>query len=1142
MCGIAGFVGFDDDDLLRAMCSSITHRGPDEDGFYTAPGIGMAMRRLSIIDLQGGRQPIANEDRSVWVVFNGEIYNYEGLREKLKARGHRFATRSDTETIVHLYEDYGLEFAEHLRGMFSIALWDARKRRLVLVRDRIGEKPLYFSEDGEELLFGSEMKAILQRAGQRQADPQAVCEFMAAGYVPAPRTFYRDIKKLPPGHMLVREAGTTTISQYWKRSVNRQSGMSFGDAKEELRSLLSDTVRLCLKSDVEVGGFLSGGIDSSVIVALMCKHAARVKTFSVGYGGQASGYNELHHARRIADEFGTQHRELIIGADSSVELLPRILWHYDEPHGEPTSILVYLLSEFTRRSVKVALGGTGSDEIFHGYPRHAGIRLLGYYRRLPRLIRKVLVERIVARWPESTKGRDFAKRARMFVSGSELPPEDAYLSWISLLDRDVRARLFSRRIRTGAGDPAGEKFLRDHLADVDGRELLDCAADLDVEGYLPEFQLAYMDRMSMAHGLEVRSPFCDYKLVDFATSLPASFRLRRTRSKHILKEIAGDWIPKAIAERRKMGFDSPFGQWIKGELREFITSFLSREHIARSGLLNHETVSQLIGDHLSGRRNYSMQLWSILALEAWNRMYIEDGVTDGSAYRLADMRGAEAFASKSSCPPGVSRSDENAFSSQRSVAGESGWTRRRLWEQSPRFVRKAVGCALKVIPKSMVLGRRFRRQAAFAEKAQWWPGEQARGYQLAKLREVLALAYEKTTFYHDLFDSVGFKPGDLQSLEDMRRLPLIDRSMVVDHLDEMCTVSPDSPGIDYISTGGTSGSPLRFYAPASRSAIEYAYLTAGWSRIGYKLDTPMAVIRGRVVPPGRDGFLHEYDPLLRHHYYSNFHMNEDNMRRYISHMAAMGPCFLHAYPSSAASLARFVKAGRVAAPTNVQGVILESENLYPDQVEIIEDVFGARVFSSYGHSEKLVLAAFCEQSNNYHVWPTYGYCELLDENGDPVTTPGRRGEIVGTGFINTVTPFIRYRTGDYATYLGDRCEACGREHVVLGDVVGRWPQGDLVASDGSFISMTTLNLHDDTMEHIREYQFHQSAPGLATFRIVPARRLTGEEQQRILERANDRLQGQVRLELEIRPELEKTKMGKQLRVVQRIGQKQGERD
>jgi asparagine synthase (glutamine-hydrolysing) len=643
MCGIVGFAGLDDPALLRRMCDSLVHRGPDDEGFYEAPGVGLAMRRLSVIDLANGRQPIANESRDCWVVFNGEIYNYEELRAELQRRGHVLSTSSDTETIVHLYEEYGLDFVDHLRGMFGIALWDSTRQRLILARDRIGEKPLYYARAGARLYFGSEIKAILQAGTHREPDPQAICDYLAIGYVPDARTFYRQIAKLPPAHMLVYERGEIAVHQYWKAERPGDTPPTFAEAVEDLDRRLNEVVSLCLKSDVEVGAFLSGGLDSSVITALMRKHA-RVQSFAVGYGGAAAGFNELDHAARVARHLGTDHHELILDARSSMDLLPRILWHYDEPHGEPTSVLVYLLCEFTQKRVKVAVGGTGGDEIFFGYPRHRGVRLLEYYRMLPQVVRHNLVERVVAKWPESTRGSRFAKRARRFVTGSDLPASEAYLTWVSLLQRDVREALIAPAIADSASDPSGEAFLRRHLTAGAGDSLLDRAARLDVEGYLPEYQLAYMDRMSMAHGLEVRSPFCDYKLIEYVTGLPVSYRLKGNRSKHILKTVAKSWVPAEIIERPKVGFDSPIGQWFKDELRPFLVQFLSREEVRRTGLLDPAAVERLVGQHLSGARDYSLQIWSVIALEAWHRMYIEDRVTDGKEYAFEDLRGVPATA------------------------------------------------------------------------------------------------------------------------------------------------------------------------------------------------------------------------------------------------------------------------------------------------------------------------------------------------------------------------------------------------------------------------------------------------------------------------------------------------------------------
>ena len=639
MCGIAGFAGFDDNALLRAMSASLTHRGPDAEGFYTAPGVGLASRRLSVIDLETGNQPIANETRDVWVVFNGEIYNCDALRAGLERRGHVFSSRTDTECIVHLYEDHGLDFVQHLRGMFGIALWDVARQRLVLARDRIGEKPLYYAWDGARLLFGSECKAILQSIRRRSVDRQAVCDYLAMGYVPAPRTFYDGISKLPPAHMLVYEGGRSTVSRYWARSGPSAAPPTYEAASEELAQRLAETVQLCLKSDVEVGAFLSGGIDSSVMVALMRPHATRVQTFAVGYAGAATGFNELEYARRVARDLGTEHHELILGAGAQLDRLPSILWNYDEPNGEPTSILVNQLSEFAARRVKVAVSGTGGDEIFAGYPRYGAVGLRERYLRVPGFIRKQMVERVMATWPESTRGGRMVRRARRFVASADLPADAAYVSWVSLLPKDVRRGLLSEPATRGVEDPDGDRVLRDYLMGPSDRSLLDRATALDVEQYLPEYQLTYVDRMSMAHGLEVRAPLTDYELVNYVTSLPMSYRLKGSHSKHIFKQVSRRWIDPAITERKKVGFDSPVGQWFKDELRPFLTSFMAPDQLTRSGLLDPGGVQRLMADHLAGRRDYSLQLWSLVTLEAWYRMYIEDGVVTGRDYRLGDLRG-----------------------------------------------------------------------------------------------------------------------------------------------------------------------------------------------------------------------------------------------------------------------------------------------------------------------------------------------------------------------------------------------------------------------------------------------------------------------------------------------------------------------
>lgn len=461
-------------------------------------------------------------------------------------------------------------------------------------------------------------------------------------------------------------------------------------------------------------------------------------------------------------------------------------------------------------------------------------------------------------------------------------------------------------------------------------------------------------------------------------------------------------------------------------------------------------------------------------------------------------------------------------------------SRKNLWDSLPRAAKTGLGSLLGLAPPRYLLGGRFRRALRVVQEAQWWPADRAREYQLRELQRICSLAFEKAPFYRQSFEAAGFQPGDLKSIEDMAALPTINRSTLRDHLDAMCAASVNGSGVDYISTGGTSGAPLQFYIGADRSALEYAYLTTTWERCGYRLGMPMAVVRGRIVAEDRDGLRHEYDPILRHHYYSNFHMTDDNMRRYLDHVRGIGPCFLHAYPSSAFALARLVRDRGLARPGNIRGIMAESENVYPDQRAFIEEVLGARMFSSYGHSEKAVLAAECEHSTAYHVWPTYGYMELLDEQGQPVTTPGKRGEIVGTSFINTVVPFIRYRTGDYATYAGDRCEACGRQHTLIQDVEGRWPAGAFVTSDGSLISMTAVNVHDDTFANARQFQFYQDTPGRTVLRVVATDRFGEEDLARIRRTLARKFDGRLQFDIQIVDSIPLSPRGKAIYVDQRL--------
>jgi phenylacetate-CoA ligase len=466
-------------------------------------------------------------------------------------------------------------------------------------------------------------------------------------------------------------------------------------------------------------------------------------------------------------------------------------------------------------------------------------------------------------------------------------------------------------------------------------------------------------------------------------------------------------------------------------------------------------------------------------------------------------------------------------------------SKKNIWESVPQWLKRELAQMFEMVLPERFLGRRYRANSTFVHDAQWWPAERAHEYQLNKLRDILRRAHRETRFYSRRFDSIGFNPEDLGSLEDVRHLPTIDKGVLIDNLADMCSERTGRRGVDYGATAGTSGTPLQFYINADRSAIEYSYLVASWERAGYRLGMPMAVLRGRVVRPDRNGLRHEYDPILRHHYYSGFHMSDENMARYLDHIATIGACFLHVYPSSVAALARFVGRSGKPVPKNIRGIIAESEIVYPEQRTMVEETFGCRYFSCYGHSEKLVLAAECEHSADYHVWPTYGYFELLDDEGHPVTTPGQRGEIVGTGFINRVMPFIRYRTGDWATRVGDRCEACGREHTIIRDIRGHRTQEVLIASDGSEIPWTALNMHDDTFIHVRQFQFLQETRGKAVLRIVPAGRFDEEDVARIYRNLGRKLDGRLTFTIEVVEAIPLSARGKAIYVDQRIAQEGG---
>jgi asparagine synthase (glutamine-hydrolysing) len=628
VCGIAGFVNRDrsrpaDADVLRAMTHAIHHRGPDEDGFLLDGEAGLGMRRLSILDVAGGTQPIYNEDRSVGVVYNGEIYNFQELREDLIARGHTFRTRSDTEVIVHQYEEDGPDCLNRFNGMFGLAIWDLRRRRLMLGRDRLGIKPLHYMEGAGSLVFGSELKSLLQHPdATRELDPISVSRYLTHECVPAPRSIFRGIRKLPPGHRLIWEDGRASVEEWWRiRFDGTAAPKRPREALEELERLLSAAVERRLVSDVPLGGFLSGGIDSSTIVAFMQRHASvPVKTFSIGF--QEESFDESNHARTVAKHLGTEHHERVFSPEDMIDLVPRLAEFLDEPLGDGSVLPTFLLSAFTREQVTVSLSGDGGDELFAGYPTYFAHRAASLYERVPRLLRRGLVAPLVRRLPVSTRNFSFDFAAKRFISGDGMSPLERHLVWMGSFSGDSKRAVLSGDMNRLLADDDEFADARALWEGCDAPDDLTRVLHQDMRVYMQDDILTKVDRTSMAHSLEVRVPLLDHTVVEFVTSLPISWKLKGWTTKYLLKQLALRYLPEQIVTRKKKGFGVPIAAWIRGPLRELVQDLLSPDRIRSGGVFEPATVTRLLEEHLSGRFDHRKTLFTLLVFELWRERWM----------------------------------------------------------------------------------------------------------------------------------------------------------------------------------------------------------------------------------------------------------------------------------------------------------------------------------------------------------------------------------------------------------------------------------------------------------------------------------------------------------------------------------------
>jgi asparagine synthase (glutamine-hydrolysing) len=627
MCGITGIVNAQahaaNREIIERMNRAILHRGPDDDGFYINENVALGMRRLAIIDLAHGKQPIHNHDKTKWIVYNGEIYNYQQLREDLDKRGHKFYTNSDTEAIIHLYDEYGADCVQHLRGMFAFAIWDETDESLFVARDRVGKKPLLYSHQSNgDLIFGSEFQALLQHpAISREVDHSAIDSYLSYLCVPAPQTAYKQIRKLEPAHWLRWKNGRIETKRYWQPDFSKKIKISTEDAEVETLRILRESTKLRMISEVPLGAFLSGGVDSSVVVALMAQESAQaVKTFSIGFEEQ--DFSELKYAKRVAEHVGAEYHEFIVKPDA-MEVLPTLVEHYGEPFADSSAIPTYYVSKETRKYVTVALNGDGGDESFAGYERYAAMRIAETYHRFPNALKKAFIEAPINLIPTSEIQKSRVRDVKRFLQAASLPRTERYFRWMSTFNRDAKRELYTEEFSREVSNNNASRFLEKWFAKANGSGILDTTLLTDQMTYLPNDLLVKVDIAAMANSLEARSPFLDHNLIEFAASLPEKIKARRFETKSFLKKIAARLVPREVVYRRKMGFGVPIGKWFRGEMKDFVREILLSERSLNRGIVKRGMIEKYVREHTSAERDHAFQLWTLLMLELWFQRFID---------------------------------------------------------------------------------------------------------------------------------------------------------------------------------------------------------------------------------------------------------------------------------------------------------------------------------------------------------------------------------------------------------------------------------------------------------------------------------------------------------------------------------------
>jgi asparagine synthase (glutamine-hydrolysing) len=628
MCGICGIVYNDSTrpvarTLLERMNEVIRHRGPDSDGYYANGQVGLAIRRLAIIDLETGDQPMCNENGNVWIVFNGEIYNHSKLRLQLEARDHTFCSRSDTEVILHLYEEHGPACVDHLRGMFAFAIWDEEQRRLLLARDRLGQKPLYYAEYDGGFLFGSEIKCILQYPPfPRRIDLEAIHHYLTLQYIPDPWTGFTGVRKVPPGHRLLWQDGRLKLERYWDLAYEPKWTQPAPELKERLRDTITEAVRIRLISDVPLGAHLSGGIDSSIVVGLMAGMMDQpVKTFSIGFREDA--FSELPYARQVAQRFGTDHREFVLEPDA-LDVLPRLVAHFDEPFADPAAIPTWYLAQMTRKHVTVALNGDGGDEAFAGYQRYYGDLIADAYGVVPGFLRHGAFDRLLHALPvqaERPMERSPIMALRRLTQAADLSHAASIVRWGGYFDEAEKQALYTDDVRQMVNSTPSAALLEETFHRANASNRVDRTLYTDIHHYLPGALLPKVDRTTMAHSLEARSPFLDHQVMELAARLPSSWKVKGRRTKRILRELFSGLVPESVGKRGKVGFGVPLGMWFRGPLYQPVSDLLLAPNARTHDYFHVDPIRRLIVENGEGLADHGKRIWTLLVLESWLRQY-----------------------------------------------------------------------------------------------------------------------------------------------------------------------------------------------------------------------------------------------------------------------------------------------------------------------------------------------------------------------------------------------------------------------------------------------------------------------------------------------------------------------------------------